>query len=150
MSGTNKVFSFIASAETQVRAALHVGIPADGIQAGERGTDEGEPMRGTSAAQLLRGIAASGMRRKWWRLVSDSSGRNRSLCPRRFNATQSWRLNSGHGYYRPAHGDDYLSVSAMCSNQPYDKSKLDDRNGSNPAPMKMETCRSARILTSVG
>lgn len=50
MSGTNKLFSFIASVATQVRAAIHVGFPVDD-GAGERQTNASEPTLGLSDAQ---------------------------------------------------------------------------------------------------
>ena len=50
MSGTNKLFSFIASVATQVRAAIHVGVPVDDA-AGARQTDACEPTTGLSDAQ---------------------------------------------------------------------------------------------------
>jgi hypothetical protein len=50
MSGTNKLFSFIASVATQVRAAIHVGVPVDDA-AGARRTDACEPTLGLSDAQ---------------------------------------------------------------------------------------------------
>ena len=53
MSGTNKLFSFIASVATQVRAAILVGIPIDDSETGARGTDERELTRGLLDAQLL-------------------------------------------------------------------------------------------------
>ena len=50
MSGTNKLFSFIASVATQVRAAIHVGVPVDDA-AGARQTDACEPTLGLSDSQ---------------------------------------------------------------------------------------------------
>lgn len=50
MSGTNKLFSFIASVATQVRAAIHVGVPVDDA-AGARQTDACESTVGLSDAQ---------------------------------------------------------------------------------------------------
>jgi hypothetical protein len=50
MSGTNKLFSFIASVATQVRTAIHVGFPVDAA-AGERQNNACEPTLGLSDAQ---------------------------------------------------------------------------------------------------
>ena len=50
MSGTNKLFSFIATVATQVRAAIHVGVPVDDA-AGARQTNACEPTLGLSDAQ---------------------------------------------------------------------------------------------------
>ena len=50
MSGTNKLFSFIASVATQVRAAIHVGVPVDDA-AGARQTNACEPTLGLSDSQ---------------------------------------------------------------------------------------------------
>ena len=52
MSGTNKLFSFIASVATQVRAAIEVGVPVDDTAAGARQTDACKPTMGLSDAQL--------------------------------------------------------------------------------------------------
>ncbi len=50
MSGTNKLFSFIASVATQVRAAIHVGVPVDDA-AGARQTEACESTFGLSDAR---------------------------------------------------------------------------------------------------
>ena len=50
MSGTNKLFSFIASVATQVRAAIHVGVPVDDTS-GARQTNAFEPTLGLSDAR---------------------------------------------------------------------------------------------------
>ena len=52
MSASNKLFSFIASVATQVRAAIEVGVPVDETAAGARQTDACEPTMGLSDAQL--------------------------------------------------------------------------------------------------
>lgn len=50
MSGIGKLSSFLASLATQVRAAVHVGVPvADATEACR--TDECQPMLGLSDAQ---------------------------------------------------------------------------------------------------
>ncbi|MBK8107021.1 MAG: hypothetical protein IPK42_16105 [Betaproteobacteria bacterium] len=51
MSGIGKLSSFMASLATQVRAAIHVGVPVD-VAAGARQTDACEPTLGLSDAQL--------------------------------------------------------------------------------------------------
>ena len=51
MSGISKLSSFMASLATQVRAAIHVGVPADD-GAGARRTNACEPTIGLSDAQL--------------------------------------------------------------------------------------------------
>jgi hypothetical protein len=50
MSGIGKLSSFMASLATQVRAAIHVGVPVDDA-AGARQTDACEPTLGLSDAQ---------------------------------------------------------------------------------------------------
>ena len=52
MSGISKLSSFMASLATQVRAAIHVGVPVDDTAAGARQTDACEPTMGLSDAQL--------------------------------------------------------------------------------------------------
>ena len=50
MSGISKLSSFMASLATQVRAAIHVGVPVD-VAAGARQTDACEPALGLSDVQ---------------------------------------------------------------------------------------------------
>ena len=52
MSGIGKLSSFMASLATQVRAAIHVGVPVDDA-AGARQTDACEPTLGLSDAQAM-------------------------------------------------------------------------------------------------
>ena len=51
MSGIGKLSSFMASLATQVRAAIHAGVPVDDA-AGAPQTDACEPTLGLSDAQL--------------------------------------------------------------------------------------------------
>ena len=51
MFGIGKLSSFMASLATQVRAAIHVGVPVDDTAAGARRTDACEPTTGLSDAQ---------------------------------------------------------------------------------------------------
>jgi hypothetical protein len=50
MPGVSKLSSFVASVATQIRAAIHVGIPGEKTEA--RHTDVGEYTFGSSAAEL--------------------------------------------------------------------------------------------------
>ncbi|MGE0673492.1 MAG: hypothetical protein AB7O64_10570 [Methylibium sp.] len=50
MSGTNKLFSFIASVATQVRAAIHVGVPVDDTSEAHQ-SNACEPTLGLSDVQ---------------------------------------------------------------------------------------------------
>ena len=52
MSGTDKLSCFIASLATQVRAAIHVGLPLEDTETETRGADERDPARGLSDAQV--------------------------------------------------------------------------------------------------
>lgn len=52
MFGISGLSNFVASLATQVRAAIHVGIPIDDCGAGARGIDEPERTHRLSDAQL--------------------------------------------------------------------------------------------------
>ena len=52
MSLFDKLFSFVAVLTTQVRSAIHVGIPIDNTETGAVGADGRVPTHGLSGEQL--------------------------------------------------------------------------------------------------
>lgn len=51
MSGSSRLSSFMASVATQIRAAIHVGVPGDDAVSRSHRTDENKQMADRSEAQ---------------------------------------------------------------------------------------------------